>query len=118
MATKEDQREYQRFWMKMRRVHYLKKYGPCLFCGSDKNLHIHHIDHSKKNTRQIWSWTPERIEKELQGCKIICQKCHSTYHTLVKKRPLIHGTRYAYKSYDCKCQECLKAHSEYNMAHR
>ena len=119
MATAEKQREYQRKWIRGRRQHYLKKYGPCLFCESNDDLQIHHVDPDKpENTHLIWSLKPEKIEKELQGCVILCRKCHSTFHTLAKKRPLEHGTRYGYRGWGCRCPECLKAHSQYNMTHR
>ena len=59
--------------------------GKCILCGYDKfpcSLDAHHKDPSKKDPNfsnaRYWSW--ERIEKELEGCCLLCRNCHAAVH--------------------------------------
>ncbi len=59
--------------------------GCCSDCGYKKytcSLDVHHFDPSKKDpsfaSARGWSW--ERIEKELQGCCLLCKNCHAAVH--------------------------------------
>lgn len=59
--------------------------GKCALCGFDKfeiALDIHHIDPQKKdkNFDKMRGWCWERIEKELQGCILLCKICHVAFH--------------------------------------
>lgn len=79
MATKEEQREYQKRWMAERRQAYLKgKY--CVRCGSIDNLHVHHKDRALKVHHCVWSWSEERRSAELSKCEILCRDCHIQHH--------------------------------------
>lgn len=58
----------------------------CVSCGFNKYpsaLDIHHRDQSVKDEKfhgmRGWSW--ERIERELQGCVLLCRNCHGAYHS-------------------------------------
>jgi len=72
---KEKQRRYQREWMRKRRQYYFKD-KECIDCGSRENLEIDHIDPNKKWTHSFWSYSWEKIYKELEKCQILCSSCH------------------------------------------
>lgn len=59
--------------------------GRCSYCGFDTYqvaLDIHHLDPAQKDARfpQMRSWTWERVERELQGCVLLCKNCHAAVH--------------------------------------
>ncbi len=59
--------------------------GRCSFCGFDTYqvaLDIHHLDPSQKDARfaQLSSWSWKRVERELQGCVLLCKNCHVAVH--------------------------------------
>ena len=101
--------DYQRKWRSDRRQHYMDKLGPCYFCGTMGNREIHHVDPSEKDSHKIWSWKPERIEKELLKCIVLCRDCHIKLHKLMRRNPLVHGTLYGYQVYKCRCPLCTEA---------
>ena len=109
--TGQKKREYQLGWMMDRKQEYMDKLGPCYFCDTTENLEIHHIDPESKESHKIWSWSKERIEKELMGCVVICGGCHKKLHKILNKK-IVHGTRLIYRK-GCRCDECKKAKSEY-----
>lgn len=47
LATKAQQREYQRAWMAARRAAFFVGKA-CVRCGSSDDLHIHHRDRKRK----------------------------------------------------------------------
>ena len=60
--------------------------GRCRACGYDKYpcaLDAHHLDPTIKDStfasKRGWSW--KRIEKELQGCVLLCKNCHAAHHS-------------------------------------
>jgi hypothetical protein len=60
--------------------------GKCLICGFNtykSALDVHHKDPSKKDPdfHQIRGWKWERIERELQGCVLLCANCHRGVHS-------------------------------------
>ena len=73
---REKQRAYQRSWMKERREKWLEENGPCVRCGSNKELRVDHKDPVKKISHRIWSWSDERREVELKKCQVLCEPCH------------------------------------------
>jgi hypothetical protein len=59
--------------------------GSCSVCRFDvfiTALDIHHLDSNKKDPNfsgwRGWSW--ERIERELEGCVLLCRNCHAGVH--------------------------------------
>lgn len=59
--------------------------GCCKNCGFDKwqcSLDIHHLDPKQKDKNFVsmrgWSW--EKVEKEIQGCVLLCKNCHAAVH--------------------------------------
>jgi 5-methylcytosine-specific restriction endonuclease McrA len=60
--------------------------GKCVVCGFSKYsaaLDVHHVDPAKKdqaaNTMIGWRW--ERLQKELEGCVLLCSNCHRGHHS-------------------------------------
>lgn len=110
--NKEQQREYQRNWMKKRRDAFFKG-KECIECGSSEDLQLHHI--GKKENHRIWSWSEKRRNEELKQCVVKCKDCHMDEHYEEWRSPC--GTDSAY-SRGCRCDSCKKAHSEYAADYR
>lgn len=74
---KNKQKEYQRIWIRERRLKYLKG-KKCVKCGEKnrKKLEIDHIDWRAKVTHRVWSWAEKRLKEELAKCQILCRVCH------------------------------------------
>jgi hypothetical protein len=75
---KEAQREYQREWIRNRRIKWLSENGPCIDCESWDDLEIDHVDASKKDRSIscIWSLSEKRRSVELAKCVVRCRDCH------------------------------------------
>jgi len=99
----QEQREYQRLWMKRRRNEFFagKK---CLHCGSTLDLEIHHRDPVEKESHRIWSWSQGRRDAELKKCDVLCSICHAEFHAGEMQR---HGTRCRYQA-GCRCDACVR----------
>jgi len=59
--------------------------GECKSCGYNKynpSLDIHHLDPNKKdsNFSSLRGWSLERIDKEIEGCILLCKNCHAAHH--------------------------------------
>lgn len=123
-------------------VQYLKSH-PCIDCGESdiRVLDFDHVDPSSKTqnvTRMAcastYSW--DRVKEEIDKCEIRCANCHrkktigepdwfkdiaafESQNLLEKAKhitpPVIqkHGTRYSYTFFECRCDACRKANSEY-----
>lgn len=76
---RQKQRDYQRKWYAARREKYLDG-KTCEWCGSDEYLEIHHLNPEEKDSHRIFSWSDERIRKELAKCIILCRTCHFHAH--------------------------------------
>jgi hypothetical protein len=74
--------------VKMRMIDH--KGGKCQKCeieATEENLCIfdfHHLDRSKKdpNFSKIKSKSWDKIEKEIEGCALLCANCHRLEHYL------------------------------------
>jgi hypothetical protein len=109
--NKEERRRYQQLWLYRRRWEWLLANGPCVRCGSMKDLEVHHKDRESKLRRSdhwCWNWTEERRNKELAKCEVLCSRCHK----LETKRQLGWGKCGA-RGYQngCRCEVCTKAHA-------
>lgn len=118
MATKEEQREYQRKWMARRRSDYFDGKA-CAWCESTEPLELHHRDTSKKEHHAIWSWSEARRLAEIAKCIVLCRPCHQRAHAEARRveAELRHpcGTRQSYKR-GCHCAACKVANNEYNRS--
>ncbi len=59
--------------------------GACKNCTYNLymcSLDIHHLDPSKKdkNFKSMRGWSIDRIDREIEGCVLLCKNCHSAYH--------------------------------------
>jgi len=67
------QKKYYRF-----RNQWIQDHGPCVRCGGTKRLEVDHINPSEKELSPAKAWfaSPERREKELAKCQVLCKSCH------------------------------------------
>lgn len=106
-----------------RRDEWLSENGPCVRCGSWKQLEIDHKNPeeksprlggaSKRATSHIWLWKKEDREAELAKCQVLCNSCHKqkNIEDYEKAFPQVHGTWQSYfrKSNPCRCDACVLA---------
>lgn len=105
------QREYQRLRNAAIRKEWLDVHGPCVKCGSERELQVDHIDPRLKISHNVWSWTPERREAELAKCQVLCYACHKLKTKAEHKARGRHGTVNMYRRHKCRCDLCVKAKS-------
>jgi hypothetical protein len=96
------QREYQRLWLRRRRVAWLLANGPCADCGKwgdgperVEGLEVDHrvgrTDEDRKRDHRVWSWAAERRAAELAKCDVRCHACHLRMG--IKRGQLLQGAR-------------------------
>ena len=107
------QRAWQNAWMKRRRQEWLDENGPCIDCGSDIDLEVHHVDPTTKIAHCVWSWREDRRLTELAKCVVKCKECHQTQHHEEMRNLVVHGSINGYKGYGCRCVKCTEAHKLY-----
>lgn len=91
--------------------------GKCKKCGSKTRLEFDHIDPTTKtiDIGQLFSKvTIFGALKELIGkCQILCKPCHvektATESVLRNRKPIAHGTMYAWMKVKCNCPVCHTA---------
>lgn len=66
----------KRDWYKTRRAVWFAAHGPCIQCGSKKQLEVDHINPRSKVSHHVWQWPEEKRAKELKKCQVLCKKCH------------------------------------------
>lgn len=86
LANKEKFKQYNRFRKEEIRKFIRKKKTQCETCGETHiaTLDFHHIDPTNKkisisNIVQHF-WCLEKIQKEIDKCKILCANCHRKLH--------------------------------------
>lgn len=116
MRTKEEQRRYQREWLRRRRADWIDSQGGrCVKCGSPDDLEIDHVDRATKsyNVQQLWSRAKHIRDAELAKCQVLCYDCHKA-KTLLEipewKPKSPHGTHNRYAN-GCRCSDCRVAHN-------
>lgn len=112
-------REYDRRWIQQRRDTYFHDKF-CVICGSKDDLQLDHRDPQTKISHRIWSWSEARRKAELAKCQVLCGKHHrekSREENRIRfKKPLVHGTRNAYDTYQCRCDICRKNYAAYRAS--
>lgn len=112
--------EYMRQYMANRYHNKRKKIieelgGKCKQCDSKDNLHLDHIDKSKKTMRMVdvHSANDNKVKEELKNVQLLCRNCHhkktkdSWDYSAPKPR---HGTYWMYRKHKCRCEPCTKAY--------
>lgn|SRR6266403_1409240 len=121
LSTKAAQSEYQKSWfrrvVKKRRYDWLSEHGPCVDCGSWKELETDHVDPAKKIEHRVWTWSEKRRTEELKKCVVRCHKCHQK-KTIRERKWNRHGTESMYHHGPCRCRECREAHAKYRREWR
>lgn len=113
---KEARKAYKRQWTAKRRQNWIDENGPCS-CGSSDRLEIDHIDPELKtmDPSLIFNRNETIREKELKNCQVLC------YDSLLKKTQKWyedrrkHGTWNMYNRWQCRCEDCRQAGSNYRM---
>lgn len=116
-------RQYQREWIKQRRVAWLRANGPCARCGSTQDLEVDHVDPTTKDPllrkgTSLWSWSEERRAVELAKCQVLCGSCHQTKTRLENTRPVVHGRVTTYDKRGCRCDLCRAVKSQHMKERR
>ncbi len=106
------QRKYQLDRCNLRRFIWMMENGPCVMCGSWKDIELDHIDPSKKFTHRIWSYSEQKLSKELDKCQALCKNCHKKKTSKWYLSNRIHGLANTYKN-GCRCQDCTNANRIY-----
>lgn len=93
-------------------MRYAKKKlgGKCVQCGVTKYLEFDHIDPKQKSfvISNCTLVSKERLDKELEKCQLLCEKCHWEKHSARNNHGTLGCARY------CKCNLCRKVKSDYN----
>jgi hypothetical protein len=91
----------------------LEKFGnKCILCGSTEKLEFDHIDPSLKSFHISQGWSRKDIDKELDKCQLLCQKCHIE-KTVSSLEPATHGSSYSWMKLKCKCQTCTESREKW-----
>ncbi len=53
---------------------------PCLFCGSDDDIHFHHVNPNEKKSEVVTIRTKTAIREEVVKCWCLCRNCHQALH--------------------------------------
>jgi 5-methylcytosine-specific restriction endonuclease McrA len=116
---KEYIKEYQKNWMRERRLEWVLANGPCKHCGSSDNLEVDHINPALKTMEasSVWSRTQSVRDKELSNCQVLCKQCHLK-KTLAERKQPTHGTANMYKNHKCRCEECKLASRKSDMKYK
>lgn len=87
--------------------------GKCIWCGTDNNLELHHLDGTKKsdNVSRMLTGSIDRFILEIDKCIRLCSKCHHAAHG----RVATHGSLYMYTRKNCRCTPCRKNWNEYHV---
>ena len=96
-------RDYMRKRYEERMLHCHKRLGSvCSECGATANLHVHHVDPTKKKfsiSTGAYRVSLKELDIELEKCVLLCESCHNKKHHTAKTT---HGTLSSYRY--CKCE--------------
>jgi hypothetical protein len=114
--SKEKMRVYMNAYREKQRSIARKALGnKCAKCGAKKvPFHFDHIDPSTKinSIGNMIHFSKKAFNEELKKCQLLCIPCHDKKTRIENvgknRKPLVHGTVNAYKSYKCRCDECYE----------
>lgn len=68
----------------------------CWFCGSSKNLNLHHLRYCKKTF-----YSDRKVKNNLRWFLVLCNECHANVHSFIKANDLelFRGTKEFKKIY-------------------
>jgi hypothetical protein len=101
-----------------RKAKIIKHLGSkCVQCGSEYDLQIDHMDHTRKNYTVMshWGWSWKKLLEELKLCQLLCSNCHLektisegslTKGWTTQPQGPKHGTAHTYIKYKCRCDLC------------
>lgn len=94
----------------------------CAICYSTEDLEIDHIDYKQKkfNIAKCYSYSDEKLFKELAKCRLLCTKCHEKKSIEERGRNSRsqHGTVACYRHGKCRCVLCKEAWKLYTREYR
>lgn len=95
--------------MQARRTEWFEANGPCQKCGSWDKLELDHINPADKEHHAVWSWSEQRMYKELAKCQVLCQDCHIDKSLAERgQKRATHGVTTMYRN-GCRCEACKAA---------
>lgn len=118
--NKEQRRVYNRLRAAECRAAFMMDKS-CVNCGSIEKLELDHIDRSLKTNplaHNVWSWSEERRNAELDKCQVLCKSCHQIKTMREVHIPITHGTHTKGYARGCRCEDCTIAHRLYNQESR
>ena len=81
--------------VKKRNQNYLNENTtPCLFCGSEDNIHLHHFHPAlgKKTRNYLLGCSIAALKEEMSKCWCLCEDCHTKLHRrMVDPLPICYG---------------------------
>jgi len=68
-------------------LNVIKESTGCMICGYNEDgskLHFHHRDSSTKlfSIGKGVSYSPQKLQEEIDKCDLLCASCHKTHHNL------------------------------------
>lgn len=80
-ASKRDLEDYH--WKHSFYLAYVKDRGPCLHCGTEKDLALHHRleTHRSFIPARVGNRKISALLEEWSKCIVLCSSCHATFHT-------------------------------------
>lgn len=119
--NKAAQREYQRAWMRERRIQLITLLGDhCIDCDTTENLEFDHdnLELKRMSASAILSrnWNKPAVAEEIKKLVLRCSDCHRQ-KTKSEIIPAKHGTDSRYGN-GCRCLKCKEAHAQYRYDRR
>lgn len=89
----------------------VKKCGldTCYRCGEK----IESIDDLSIEHKEAWLGVDVKLFWDLNNIAFSHLNCNISVGRRMEKQPIIHGTVSGYRSYDCRCDACTKAHTNH-----
>lgn len=114
--TGDAKREYQKLWMRERRLKALNYLGnSCFNCNATEDLEFDHVDKELKthNISNLLSRKWEVLANELDKCQLLCYSCHLEKSIDESTLPFEHGNRKRGYYRGCRCELCTEANTNY-----